>query len=716
MKLLRTSLALTLAVGTLVSLPLRPGHALAAAPRVAGSGGQSPTATTATFLRTTSPVSMTATSASARASTQSSGNVAATELGPQKPEGDRPFNPNASPPSGLSIPSVTGSAFVTPASAASRVAPNAATTILVNGFDGLSHLDQRTADGGNQFSLEPPDQALCVGGGFVLEGVNDALRVYNKGGTPASGVTSLNQFFTGTSAFIRSKPRVFGPSIGDPRCFYDSATERFFVSVYEQTINPATDGGFGTLPTNLLVAVSQTSDPRGAYNVYQINTTNDGGNCNAGRPCFPDYPQIGADANGFYINSNAFFFGNTVDVTQTFEGAQFYAFPKTLLEAPVGAAVRGAHFAINPMQEDGFTIQPAQPAPGEAGDTSNGGTMYYLSSLDPNSIAQAGIDNRLAIWALSNTSALTTNPLNTSLKDTVFTSQTYATPRAQSQQLDDGVRPLGNGLYDPTGASTGISPTVQPTPVLSTGDDRVQQVTYAAGMLWAGLNTAVTVQQGSATSNQTGVAYFILSPSAPGGTPAATVVNQGLLGFLGIDAFYPSIGVNSATGAGVMTFARSGATVYPSPAYIPIDASGLASTATVPVEGNSSDDGFSGYTPYSQTNPPSGRWGDYSQAATDSNGSVWLAQEYIAATPCDPRANNKAGSPGCAQRTVLANWGTRITNVTPITNLPPPGGAPTPELGSGELLSTGLLVLGGLVLVRRRRARRATPEQDDPTA
>ena len=715
MKLLRTSLALTLAVGAMASLPLQSGHALAAAPRVAVSvsGGQSPSLTTATFLRTTSPVSMTATSASARASTQRSTGAVARELGPQKPEGDRPVNPNASPPSGLSVPSVTGSAFATSASSASRVAPNAATTILVNGFDGLSHRDQRFADNGNQFSLEPPDQALCVGGGFVLESVNDALRVYNRGGTPASGVTSLNQFFTGTSEIIRGKPSVFGPSVGDPRCFYDSATERFFVSVYEQTINPATDGGFGTLPTNLLVAVSQTSDPRGAYNVYQINTTNDGGNCNAGRPCFPDYPQIGADANGFYINSNAFFFGNTTDITQTFEGAQLYAFPKTLLEAPVGAAVPGAHFAINPLQEDGFTIQPAQPAPGEAGDASNGGTMYYLSSLDPNQTAASGIDNRLAIWALSNTSALTTNPLNTSLKDTVFTGQTYATPTMGSQQRNDGIRPLGTGLYDPTGNSTGISPTVQRTPQLDTGDDRVQQVTYAAGMLWAGLNTAVNVTGGGTTSNQTGVAYFILTPSAPGGTPMASIVNQGLLGFQGIDAFYPSIGVNSATGAGVMTFAASGPTIYPSPAYIPIDASGLASTATVPVEGNSSDDGFTGYTPYSRSTPPTGRWGDYSQAATDSNGSVWLAQEYIAATPCDPRAP----SPGCGQRSVFANWGTRITNVTPITNLPPGGGgAPTPELGSGELLSTGLLVLGGLVLVRRRRARRATPEQDDPTA
>ena len=48
---------------------------------------------------------------------------------------------------------------------------------LIRSFDGLNHYEQRTADNGNQFSLEPPDQALCVGKGYVVEGVNDAFRV-----------------------------------------------------------------------------------------------------------------------------------------------------------------------------------------------------------------------------------------------------------------------------------------------------------------------------------------------------------------------------------------------------------------------------------------------------------------------------------------------------------------------------------------------------------
>ena len=52
-------------------------------------------------------------------------------------------------------------------------------------FEALNFFNQRFANGGNQFSVEPPDQALCVGNGFVVEAVNDVLRVYSASGTPA---------------------------------------------------------------------------------------------------------------------------------------------------------------------------------------------------------------------------------------------------------------------------------------------------------------------------------------------------------------------------------------------------------------------------------------------------------------------------------------------------------------------------------------------------
>ena len=40
-------------------------------------------------------------------------------------------------------------------------------------FSGLNHYQQRYSRGGNQFSLEPPDQGLCVGNGYVVEATND---------------------------------------------------------------------------------------------------------------------------------------------------------------------------------------------------------------------------------------------------------------------------------------------------------------------------------------------------------------------------------------------------------------------------------------------------------------------------------------------------------------------------------------------------------------
>jgi hypothetical protein len=56
--------------------------------------------------------------------------------------------------------------------------------ILNLSFDGLNHRNQRLANGGKQFSVEPPDQGLCAGNGFVMEAVNDVLRVFDTSGTP----------------------------------------------------------------------------------------------------------------------------------------------------------------------------------------------------------------------------------------------------------------------------------------------------------------------------------------------------------------------------------------------------------------------------------------------------------------------------------------------------------------------------------------------------
>jgi hypothetical protein len=74
-----------------------------------------------------------------------------------------------------------------------RPAPNAANTPVSQGsggtssFVGVTGLLQRQADNGNQFSLEPPDQGLCAGGGFIVETVNLAFAVYTDAGQQSTG-------------------------------------------------------------------------------------------------------------------------------------------------------------------------------------------------------------------------------------------------------------------------------------------------------------------------------------------------------------------------------------------------------------------------------------------------------------------------------------------------------------------------------------------------
>ena len=82
---------------------------------------------------------------------------------------------------------------------------------LLLDFEGVNHLEQRLAGGGNQFSGEPPDQGLCAGNGFILESVNSALRVFNaNSGAPLTPVLTLNDFYGFPPAFVRPNGP-FGP-------------------------------------------------------------------------------------------------------------------------------------------------------------------------------------------------------------------------------------------------------------------------------------------------------------------------------------------------------------------------------------------------------------------------------------------------------------------------------------------------------------------------
>ena len=102
----------------------------------------------------------------------------------------------------------------------------------------------------------------------------------------------------------------------------------------------------------------------------------------------------------------------------------------------------------------------------------------------------------------------------------------------------------------------------------------MNQVVYAAGKLWSGVNTVIRTSNGaSSQTDRSGIAYFIVTPSTPSATTVAgTIAKQGYVALGNNDnVLFPSIGVNAA-GKGVMTFSISGHHYFPSAGYARIDA------------------------------------------------------------------------------------------------------------------------------------------------
>jgi hypothetical protein len=274
--------------------------------------------------------------------------------------------------------------------------------------------------------------------------------------------------------------------------------------------------------------------------------------------------------------------------------------------------------------------------------TGNNGTEYFLSALQ----FSGTLDNRIAVWALTNTASLnTTSALN--LTDQVINSEVYGQPGDAQQK--PGVTPLGAILTQST----------LPENNLAGNDDRMNQVVFANGNLWSGVNTVVQPPNGP---TRVGIAYFIVTPSVSNaGQVSGTMAQQGYVTANQENVMFPSIGVN-ASGQGVIGFTLAGPDYYPSAGYAKVDATNGAGAIHVAAAGVGPADGFTGYTPEGGSGR-SERWGDYSAAVADGSGNIWLANEYIGQSCSDAAfvADNTCGG----TRTTLANWGTYISSVTP---------------------------------------------------
>lgn len=520
-----------------------------------------------------------------------------------------------------------------------------------SGFNGVSHADQRLAGTGvyanTQFSLEPPDQGLCAGNGFVIDAVNNAMAIYDNNGNLLSGPTAMSQFF-GFAPEIDRTTGVTGPFISDPKCYYDWQTNRWFLSELEQ--DNGTNAGATGRNYNVL-AVSQTADPTGGWAIFTYDVTDDGLNgtpAHGGCPCFGDQPLIGTDKYGVYTTTNEF--GAT-----TFNGAQIYVISKAQIEAaaasnsPLPPVVHiNAADDLAPYGGLSYSIQPAERAAGDYDQTDRAnqeqfhGIEYFLSALQ---FGPAPLDNRIAAWAITNTKSLDSNNVDISLQFQVISSEVYGQPPNATQK--PGPTPLRSYLQKPN-PYCAVNGTPAPCPAspleqLASNDDRMNQVTFSHNSLLSAVNTVVQVP---GQNPRVGVAWFDVIPSWPHGSFRAYVHRQGYVSVAGENVLFPAIAVNSH-GTGVLGVTLVGPHRFPSTAYVRIDVfNGAYGPLHVAGAGAGPDDGFTGYQPFSAPGTP-GRWGDYGAAVALSDGSIWVANEYIPNAP----------------RTLLANWGTFLSHV-----------------------------------------------------
>jgi hypothetical protein len=451
-----------------------------------------------------------------------------------------------------------------------------------------------------QGELEPPDQGLTVNGGTVVEIVNNSWQAFNAAGAPLINPIS-------TSVLFEIDP---SEGLSDPHVEFDTFSQRW---IFEELIYGPNFNGFA-------VAVSSGSDPLGTYIIYQVDA--DTSNIAAcGGSCFPDYPQVGFNDNGFFIGADLF--SNT---TGNFVSAAVYALPKSSMEAGLPLDYQCFQFAD-------FVVQPSIPVANEVEQADNG-TEYLMT-------ARNIYDNstNLRVFAITNTNNLGSGNPGLVAHYTTVAAEPYTATVPSSEP--DVVGPYGLSLG---GTSS---------PSLDGGYNSFGGgVKYVGGKLYAALTSGAVDRHGLARDV---IAWFSVAPSVtPSGYVRASIAAQGyIVPPDGYSISYPGWALDR-TAAGIIgttiTSTNAGAVGgFPSAGFVRFADDKTGHTYTVTGQGAASDDGFTGYAGSGPAGV--GRWGDFSSATIDAvTGRYWVGNEFIPNAHIYPRGE-------------YANWGTFITDV-----------------------------------------------------
>ncbi|MFZ2012635.1 MAG: hypothetical protein WAV00_02335 [Nocardioides sp.] len=447
---------------------------------------------------------------------------------------------------------------------------------LLANFDGVDAIQNAAT----AFDLEPPDEGLGAGNGYVVNFVNVTGAIYNTHGGMVQGPFYLNPFFGEDPAANTS----------DPRVYFDANTGHWFATMIEYTFN---SDFTAVTESHVDVAASRSSNPTGAWNVYHVDASSP---THGGCPCLGDYPILGMDGRNVYISTQEF-----TSNLQNYNGAQLYILPESELTAGKPSVHEAAFDNLQAGGTLAFRVQWAlepKTAPAE----------FALSTLDPTG---AG-DNRVAVWAVTHRGAVARGGMP-ELSSRIVSSEGYF-PQPPTQTPP--------GFCSGNACAEGGEPT---TGLVDSGPDAMFETQYINGVIVGAMGTGVNVSGDNGPD--AGIGWLVVEAAVKNGMVSGSthVARQGYLASRGLGLLYPHINMTK-NGSMAMAFGLGGPNTFLSAATsVATPGHGFRQIRVIQ-SGVTSDNGFTG----TEAQGGVGRWGDYSNGQiVQGTNRVWLATQYI---------------------------------------------------------------------------------------
>ncbi len=406
----------------------------------------------------------------------------------------------------------------------------------------------------------PPDPSGAAGPGHVVSVVNTSIQWHRKSDGAQQHSQALAGFFSPLAPLT---------STYDPKVIYDQYAGRFVVVALEQTTSPSNT-------SRILIAVSDDSDPNGAWYFAQINarmTIN-------GSDSWADYPGLAVDSQAVYITANMFRFGGP-----SLAGQRLWIVNKAGWYTG-GALSANVYDPATATGGTATTMQPAHmygPAPGAVG-------TFLVAYSGMSSVG----NERLQIIRV----------------DSALASPTFSRQSVSVGDIDNTLSGFANAPQP--GATTRIH----------TGDRRALSAVWRDNILWA----SATVRPGSGPdAGEETAHWFKVNTTA---LNALTLADQGNAGGDDVDSgaytYYPAISVNRYGDMG-LGLALSGPSTYAGAYFtyrLTSDPAGAVQPTSVLAAGQDY---------YVRTfNDSRNRWGDYSGISVDpgDGSSFWVFNEF----------------------------------------------------------------------------------------